>query len=170
MLAVVMSSAPTAHAFQSNIGFVDPFIGTDGTGHTFPGPSRPFGMMQPGPDNADAGWDYTSGYQYRAPTIMGFSQNRASGTGISELGDVLLQPLSGPLTTGFASHYVKASEAARPGYYAVTLTDARARVELAAGARVAMHRYTFVRGARARMCWWICNTGFSSCRRDASRR
>jgi hypothetical protein len=56
-------------------------IGTEGTGHTFPGPSRPFGMVQPGPDNADTGWDYTSGYQYRAPRIIGFSQTRASGTG-----------------------------------------------------------------------------------------
>jgi len=76
--------------------YVDPFIGTDGTGHTFPGPCRPFGMIQPGPDNADSGWDYTSGYQYRAPRILGFSQTRASGTGIPELGDLLLQPVADP--------------------------------------------------------------------------
>src|SRR6056297_1169383 len=64
--------------------FVDPFIGTDGTGHTFPGPSRPFAMVQPGPDNTDMGWDYTSGYQLKDSTIIGFSNTRASGTGISE--------------------------------------------------------------------------------------
>nr|MCU0323603.1 hypothetical protein [Chitinophagaceae bacterium] len=67
--------------------YVDPFIGTDGTGHTYPGPSLPFGMVQPGPDNRDEGWDYTSGYQFKDSVIMGFSQTRASGTGINEFGD-----------------------------------------------------------------------------------
>ncbi|MFN6088323.1 MAG: glycoside hydrolase family 92 protein, partial [Cyclobacteriaceae bacterium] len=66
--------------------FVNPFIGTDGTGHTFPGPCLPFGMVQPGPDNRDQGWDYTSGYHYQDSTIIGFSQTRANGTGISEFG------------------------------------------------------------------------------------
>ena len=65
-----LARAPVSGALT---GFVDPFIGTDGTGHCFPGPSRPFGMVQPGPDNAGSGWDFTSGYQYRAPKIMGFS-------------------------------------------------------------------------------------------------
>ncbi|MEO1714270.1 MAG: glycoside hydrolase family 92 protein, partial [Bacteroidota bacterium] len=74
----------------SILNYVDPFIGTDGTGHTFSGPSLPFGMVQPGPDNTDQGWDYTSGYQWRDSTIIGFSNTRASGTGISEFGDVLL--------------------------------------------------------------------------------
>ena len=72
--------------------YVNPFIGTEGTGHTFPGPSMPFGLVQPGPDNRDQGWDYTSGYQYKDSLIMGFSQTRSNGTGISEYGDVLLQP------------------------------------------------------------------------------
>jgi putative alpha-1,2-mannosidase len=75
--------------------FVNPFIGTDGTGHTFPGPSRPFAMVQPGPDNTDQGWDYTSGYQLKDSTIIGFSNTRASGTGISEFGDILLYPFVG---------------------------------------------------------------------------
>lgn len=79
-------------AAQRPVERVDPFIGTDGTGHTFPGSSMPFGMVQPGPDNEASGWAYTSGYQYRAPTILGFSQTRASGTGIPELGDLLLMP------------------------------------------------------------------------------
>ena len=74
--------------------FVNPFIGTDGTGHTFPGPSMPFGMVQPGPDNQDYGWNHTSGYQYKDTFLMGFSQTRFSGTGINEMGDVLLLPIN----------------------------------------------------------------------------
>lgn len=127
--------------------YVDPFIGTDGTGHAFPGPSRPFGMVQPGPDNANTGWDYTSGYQYRAPRILGFSQTRASGTGIPELGDLLLQPMVEP-QGDLSSGYDKASEVARPGYYAVRLTDSQCMVELTCSLRVALHRYRFARAGR----------------------
>ena len=126
---------------------VDPFIGTDGTGHCFPGPSRPFGMVQPGPDNADSGWDFTSGYQYRSPKIMGFSQTRASGTGIPELGDILLQPVLEP-RDDLTSRYDKASEQARPGYYTVRLAENGVSVELTAALRVALHRYRFARGGR----------------------
>lgn len=127
--------------------YVNPFIGTDGTGHAFPGPSMPFGMLQPGPDNADTGWEFTSGYQYRALRILGFSQNRASGTGIPELGDILLQP-SQTQRAEFASTYEKQSEEARPGYYAVSLVDNEVRVELTTGVRTAFHRYRFARGGR----------------------
>lgn len=129
------------------VDHVDPFIGTDGTGHTFPGPSRPFAMVQPGPDNADSDWAFTSGYQYRAPQIIGFSQNRASGTGIPELGDVLLQP-SQTRRDDFASRYAKDSERATPGYYAVTLADNGVRVELTSSLRTAFHRYSFDKGGR----------------------
>jgi predicted alpha-1,2-mannosidase len=128
--------------------FVDPFIGTDGTGHTSPAASRPFAMVAPGPDNADSGWDYTSGYQYRAPRIIGFSQTRASGTGIPELGDILLMPLQAARDSDFGSRYDKASEVARPGYYSVRLTDNDVRVELTSTARVALHRYRFNRPGR----------------------
>jgi putative alpha-1,2-mannosidase len=61
---------------------VNVFSGTDGTGHVFPGPCRPFGLVQPGPDNRDTGWDYTSGYQFKDTHLLGFSQTRLSGTGI----------------------------------------------------------------------------------------
>ena len=127
---------------------VDPFIGTDGTGHTFPGPSRPFGMVQPGPDNADGGWDYTSGYQYRAARILGFSQTRASGTGIPELGDVLLMPSGEARDDLFDSSYDKTREVARPGYYAVRLNENAVSVELTSGRRVALHRWRFGRCGR----------------------
>jgi len=132
------------------LALVDPFIGTDGTGHTFPGPVAPFGMVQPGPDNADYGWDFTSGYQFNAPQIWGISQTRASGTGIPELGDVLLMPMddkrTGKTAVDFASAYDKASETAEVGYYAVTLADNNVRVELTAAPRMALHRYRFDAG------------------------
>lgn len=145
--AALPTEGSAAWAAEDRAGLVDPFIGTDGTGHTFPGPSRPFGMVQPGPDNAGSGWDYTSGYQYRAPRILGFSQNRASGTGIPELGDVLLQPTC-ERREDLASTYAKASEVARPGYYAVTLVDNGVRAELTSTLRSAFHRYHFARSGR----------------------
>ena len=141
----VLAAAQPARQERPPVAYVDPFIGTDGTGHTFPGPARPFGMIQPGPDNADTGWEFTSGYQWRAPRIIGFSQNRASGTGIPELGDVLLMP-SATARADMASG--KADEVARAGYYAVTLSDNGVRVELTASLRSAMHRYTFTDGGR----------------------
>jgi predicted alpha-1,2-mannosidase len=122
--------------------FVNPFIGTEGTGHTFPGPCLPFGMVQPGPDNRDQGWDYTSGYQYRDSTIIGFSQTRANGTGISEFGDVLLQPVTDSRTEKFGEGYNKRTERATPGYYSVTLRN-QVKVELSASERVAFHKYTY---------------------------
>lgn len=122
--------------------FVNTFIGTDGTGHTFPGPSMPFGMVQPGPDNRDIGWDYTSGYQYKDSRIMGFSQTRANGTGISELGDILLQPVTDERTDDFALSYRKETEKASPGYYTVELKN-KVKTELTATERVAFHQYTY---------------------------
>ncbi len=122
--------------------FVNPFIGTEGTGHTFPGPCLPFGMVQPGPDNRDQGWDYTSGYQYQDSTIIGFSQTRANGTGISEFGDVLLQPVTDSRTEKFGEGYNKRTERATPGYYSVTLRN-QVKVELSASERVAFHKYTY---------------------------
>jgi predicted alpha-1,2-mannosidase len=145
--ACIASLAPALARPGPLTAYVDPFIGTDGTGHAFPGPSAPFGMVQPGPDNAASGWEYTSGYQFRAPRILGFSQTRASGTGIPELGDVLVMP-SRTRREDFASRYDKASETARPGYYAVTLGDNDVRVELTASELSAFHRYRFGSGGR----------------------
>ena len=97
---------------QNNAQFVNVFIGTDGTGHTFPGPSMPFGMVQPGPDNKDFGWNHTSGYQYRDTLVMGFSQTRFSGTGINEMGDVLLLPVN-PRKEKLKNFYAKTPKPAR---------------------------------------------------------
>ena len=121
--------------------FVNPFIGTDGTGHTFPGPSMPFGMVQPGPDNQDYGWNHTSGYQYKDTFLMGFSQTRFSGAGINEMGDVLLLPIS-PKRASEKNAYDKATESASVGYYRVTKKDG-VQVELTCSDRVAFHQYSF---------------------------
>ncbi|WP_299523191.1 GH92 family glycosyl hydrolase [Winogradskyella sp.] len=125
----------------SNREFVNPFIGTDGTGHTFPGPSMPFGMVQPGPDNKDYGWSHTSGYQYKDTLLLGFSQTRFSGTGINEMGDVLLLPYS-KAKKNLKNTYFKNTEKAEVGYYALTKKD-DVKVELTCSERVAIHKYTF---------------------------
>ncbi|WP_299365788.1 GH92 family glycosyl hydrolase [Winogradskyella sp.] len=126
---------------STNRALVNPFIGTDGTGHTFPGPSMPFGMVQPGPDNKDYGWNHTSGYQYRDTLLLGFSQTRFSGTGINEMGDVLLLPYSKE-KEALRNSYFKNTEKAEVGYYALTKKD-EVKVELTCSERVAFHQYIF---------------------------
>ena len=128
--------------------YVNLFIGTDGTGHAFPGPCRPFGMVQPGPDNQDTGWEYTSGYQYRDTSLLGFSQTRANGTGIPEFGDILLLPMPIDRDPVRRIGYDKSSEKATTGYYSVKL-NSNIAVELTASERVAFHRYRYpTNGAR----------------------
>lgn len=142
---------------------VDPFIGTAGNGHTFPGATLPFGMVQVSPDTDTPdfkhAYAWAAGYQYHDPTIKGFSQTHFSGAGHSDLGDVLLMPMAGQLRTepgradqpgsGYRSRFSHASEQARPGYYAVSLDDNRVRVELTATSRVALQRYSFANGQTA---------------------
>lgn len=128
-------------SFGQNSKFVNVFIGTDGTGHTFPGPSMPFGMVQPGPDNRDFGWSHTSGYQYKDTLLLGFSQTRFSGTGINEMGDVLLLPIN-PKKEKLKNSYYKNTEIGKVGYYTLTKKD-DVKVELTCSERVAFHQYTF---------------------------
>jgi predicted alpha-1,2-mannosidase len=168
-LAMSMAGCATAQeappAPPSPFEAVDPFIGTAGKGHTFPGAVAPFGMVQLSPDTdyklLREGYDWASGYRYDDPTIMGFSHTHFSGTGHSDLGDLLLAPVSGEVRwdagaadqpgSGYRSRYNKASEVAEPGYYAVSLTDSGVRAELTAGTRVGLHRYSFPRSAPARV-------------------
>lgn len=135
--------------------YVNPFVGTDGTGHTFPGATVPFGMVAPSPDNADRGWDYTSGYQFQNPRILGFSNTHISGAGIPELGDVLLMPRQGKAwhtgSARFAAHKARHSELAEPGYYSVQLPSHQVKVELTATQRVALHRYSFERPGKVQV-------------------
>ena len=127
--------------FAQNSKFVNVFIGTDGTGHTFPGPSMPFGMVQPGPDNKDFGWNHTSGYQYKDTLLLGFSQTRFSGTGINEMGDILLLPIN-PKKEKQKKSYYKNTEIGKVGYYTLTKKD-DVKVELTCSDRVTFHQYSF---------------------------
>lgn len=145
---------------------VDVFIGTAGKGHTFPGAVAPFGMVQLSPDTDyryfRQSYDWASGYRNDDLTIMGFSHTHFSGTGHSDLGDVLITPQTGEMIrwdvgdaatpgSGYRSRYDKSSEEAEPGYYSVQLTDTPVRAELTAGVRTGLHRYTFASGERARV-------------------
>ncbi|MFI4968060.1 MAG: GH92 family glycosyl hydrolase [Gammaproteobacteria bacterium] len=136
---------------------VDPFIGTGEGGHTYPGATVPFGMVQLSPDtdhhSFHQGYKWAAGYRYEDDSILGFSHTHFSGTGHSDLGDVLLMPIAGEVKlepgnpvkpgSGYRSRFDHASEEAEPGYYAVTLSDYGTRVELTTTRRVGLHRYTF---------------------------
>lgn len=135
--------------------YVDPFIGTGGHGHTYPGAVVPFGMVQLSPDTRLTGWDSCSGYHYSDDVIYGFSHTHLSGTGIPDYSDILFAPTAGPIylvakegedtQRGYASRFSHRNETARPGYYSVLLDDEKIRAELTATARVGLHRYTFPR-------------------------
>jgi predicted alpha-1,2-mannosidase len=129
---------------QDYTKFVNPFIGTKDTGHTFPGATAPFGLVQPSPDTGDNGWAYTSGYQFADKEIFGFSNTHLSGTGVPDLGDILLQPFTGKATReNYKSSFDKSTEKATAGFYTVFLQDFGVKVDLTASERVAFHRYTF---------------------------
>lgn len=127
--------------------YVNPFIGTGGHGHTFPGAVVPFGMVQLSPDTrADASWDGSSGYHYSDTSIYGFSHTHLSGTGVSDWGDVLVMPTVGTPSFDkkiYASKFSHANEKASPGSYEVTLDDDNIKAELTVTPRVGIHRYTF---------------------------
>ncbi len=131
--------------------YVNPLVGTDGHGHTFPGAIVPFGMIQPSPDTRLEGWDGCSAYHYSDDTIFGFSHTHLSGTGCEDYGDVLLMPVSGQLKVdsgewrdAYKSHFSHKNETARAGYYKVLLDRSHTIVELTADQRVAYHAYTYV--------------------------
>ncbi|MCR5710655.1 MAG: GH92 family glycosyl hydrolase [Bacteroidales bacterium] len=167
LIALLLLVSATAAA-QQPADFVNPFIGTDGMGHTFPGACAPFGIVQLSPDtdtiphNVDGryqprAYEYCAGYRHEDPTIVGFSHTHFSGTGHSDLGDILVMPSTGPVLlnpgtasdpgSGYRSRYSHDSETASPGYYAVTLSDYGIRAELSATQRVGAHRYTFPEGS-----------------------
>jgi alpha-1,2-mannosidase, putative len=126
--------------------YVNTFIGAADNGHTYPGATRPFGMVQPSPVTGAVGWRYCSEYVNGDSIIWGFTQTHLSGTGCMDLGDILVMPLTGERIRdwdAYRSLFSKESETATPGYYAVTLSDPGVRAELTATPRVAFHRYTF---------------------------
>src|SRR5690606_22209827 len=160
-LSICHLTQAQSHRYTS---YVNPFIGTQRMGHTFPGATVPFGMVQLSPDtdtvqfvkagkyNPDV-YNYCAGYQYTDKTIVGFSHTHFSGTGHSDLGDFLIMPTTGDLklnpgtadntVSGYRSAVSHSNEEARPGYYAVLLDDYHIKAELTATERVGFHQYTF---------------------------
>jgi predicted alpha-1,2-mannosidase len=130
--------------------FVNPFIGTGGHGHTYPGATLPFGMMQLSPDTRLDGWDGCSGYHYSDSFIYGFSHTHLSGTGVSDYGDILLMPVrdiefnnGSNGEKGYRASFQHKNENAKPGFYSVFLDDTNIKVELSVSKRSGIHRYYF---------------------------
>lgn len=151
-LSVMPVFSYTARA-QKFTEYVDPFIGTAAHGHTFPGATLPFGMVQLSPDTGTEGWDWCSGYHSSDESVMGFSHTHLSGTGIGDMGDILVMPFTGEWKTrpgskenpdeGYRSRFRQETEKASPGYYSVMLDDYQVKAELTATLRTGLHRYTF---------------------------
>lgn len=136
------------------VDHVNPFIGTQYFGHTFPGASLPYAMVHVSPDCNTTGWTYAAGYAWQDNTIMGFSHTHFSGVGMTSGGDILFQPTVGQRLQilpgsrdnpdeGYRSRFDHSDEIASPGYYSVRLKDYNIRVELTTTKRTAFHRYTF---------------------------
>lgn len=133
--------------------YVDPLIGSGDHGHVFVGANVPFGMVQLGPTNISTGWDWVSGYHYTDSTIFGFSHLHLSGTGIGDLLDILVMPVTGSpkmakgehgdIDSGLYSTFKRENEVAKAGYYSVLLDRYGIKAELTATERVGFHRYTF---------------------------
>ena len=136
------------------VAYVNPFIGTGGHGHTYPGAALPFGMVQLSPDNGTSGWDWCSGYHISDSIIAGFSHLHLSGPGIGDLADISVLPVNRavqPDTIGGGTQYMRNywsgfshdTEVAEPGYYSVYLDDPEVKVELTTTLRTGFHRYEF---------------------------
>ena len=165
-IAAAFALIAQSNAQQAPSARVDPFIGTGGEGHTFPGASAPFGMVQLSPDTDTtceirACYSHAAGYRYEDPTIQGFSMTHFSGAGHSDLGDFLVMPVAGDVVplepgdpavphSGYRAALYHVGEEASPGYYRVALREAGTGVvaEMTAGTRVGVQRYSF-RGGQA---------------------
>jgi len=152
LLSAVISGITLAQKTPAD--FVNPFIGTGGHGHTYPGATMPFGMVQLSPDTRLEGWDGCGGYHYDDSYIYGFSHTHLNGTGVPDLCDILFMPTTGSTRwnngsdgkPGYGSQFKHSSEKAEPGYYKVVLDDYAVTAELTATTRVGMHCYTFPAG------------------------
>ncbi|MCE5269173.1 MAG: GH92 family glycosyl hydrolase [Planctomycetaceae bacterium] len=140
-------AAANSTAAPKPIDCVNPMVGTSGHGHTYPGATAPFGMVQLSPDTRLDGWDGCSGYYYADKSILGFSHTHISGTGCADLGDIRFTPISGemypPEKNGYHLPFSHDNEVAKVGYYSVTLTKPKVKAELTATEHAGMHRYTF---------------------------
>ena len=144
-------SAQTNSSSNNLSEYVNPFVGTGGHGHTFPGAASPFGMVQLSPDTRiDDSWDGCGGYHYDDSFIYGFSHTHLSGTGVSDYGDVLMMPIGGPRAImpsfnpyNYRSNYDHSTEVAEAGYYSVYLPAHEVKAELTVTPHVGIHRYTY---------------------------
>jgi putative alpha-1,2-mannosidase len=157
LLAIFIVCVSAMAQTRDFANWVNPFIGTGGHGHTFPGATMPFGMVQLSPDTRIDNWDGSSGYHYSDDIIYGFSHTHLSGTGIPDGCDILFMPTvderekladqpakdGEPGYSRYASRFSHANEKAEPGYYSVRINDGKLLAELTATTRVGMHRYTF---------------------------
>ena len=173
-VVVMMLAATSLFAQQAKrpVDYVNPMIGTDGMGHTFPGACAPFGIVQLSPDTDTIPhningtyqkkvYEYCAGYQYHDTTIVGFSHTHFSGTGHSDLGDILIMPTTGELKlnpgteeqpeSGYRSRFSHETEKSMPGYYEVMLDDYKVKAQLTATQRVGVHKYTFPKGEQGRI-------------------
>lgn len=140
------------------VKYVNPLIGTDAHGHTFPGASLPFGMVQLSPDTRLDGWDGCGGYHFSDSVVFGFSHTHLSGTGVPDYGDILLMPTTGEVKfnngldnpdEGYASHFAHEKEVAEAGFYKTFLDDYNIAVELTTTKRVGFHKYVFPKNNNA---------------------
>ena len=147
LLISISSSAQNKHQY------VNPFIGTGGHGHTYPGATVPFGMVQLSPDTRiDGSWDGCSGYHYSDNVIYGFSHTHLNGTGVSDFGDIMIMPTMGEVSfdnKNYSSTFLHANEKASAGFYAVKLDKHNIDVSLTSSTRVGMHQYTFNKSGQA---------------------
>ncbi len=140
------------------LSYVDPFIGTGFHGHTFPGPVMPHGMVQLSPDTKLNGWDASSGYHNDDATIYGFSHTHLSGTGIGDMGDVLLLPFTGDSNKKPVATFNKNNEHAQVGSYSVKFDNYKVEAKLTVTKRVGMHKYTYAKAAKKRLLLDISHT------------
>lgn len=157
-LLLIVANCNHSLAKEDLTRFVNPFIGTSGHGHTYPGSTVPFGMVQLSPDTRLTGWDGCSGYYGTDSVIYGFSHTHLSGTGCSDYGDILIMPISAKLNSyykfdnwEYSSGFDKKTETAKAGYYSVYLKRNEVQVELTATKRTGIHKYTFPENKEARV-------------------
>ncbi len=152
-IAILLLLFTGVNAQNNYTQFVNPMIGTGGHGHTFPGATRPFAMVQLSPDTRiDGSWDGCSGYHYSDSVIYGFSHTHLSGTGCSDYGDIMIMPKMGEGTwmkESYASTFKHTTEKASAGFYAVRLEKSLIEVRLTTTTRVGLHEYTFSKAGKA---------------------
>ena len=158
LLALVLTLSFSSYSFNGKndlTNYVNPFVGTGGHGHTFPGATVPFGMVQLSPDTRLEGWDGCSGYHYSDSIIYGFSHTHLSGTGVPDYCDILVMPFSENKNTdkSYAGNYTSLfshnEEKAEPGYYSVLLKRNNIKAELTGSTRAGFHKYTYEKGNNA---------------------